>query len=126
MKREHIVELIRRLISEGKDADGIVDELILKSLLNVSYGSQDVDLIAGVFKDTFRTTQTTRWDRYSAKRLSAKYGNEMVVMVIRGLAAHSGEQYAPVVNSVSDVEKKWNSILAFLQRNIGVGDTFNV
>lgn len=126
MNRKSIVKLIEGLLKAGTSADGIVDSLIAKKLLNVSYGSQEVDLIVDTFKDSFHTTNTSRWDRFSAKRLSEKHGHNTVIVVMRYLADHSGERYCPVVNSVVDVEKKWNSILAFIQRNSGLVETINV
>lgn len=122
MNRESIVKLISALLRRRSTPDEIVDALASEGLLNVSYGSQDVSLVVDKFKLAFGTTRTTKWDRYAANRLVKKYGSESVVMLMLQLADNSSHPYAPVVNSVGDVERKWNSILAFINRNQGSED----
>lgn len=100
-------------------------EPILKALQDAApqktivYGNPDIFAIIEAFKKDFGTTSASQYDRYAAKRLSEKHGTENVVAIINALAKFGGEQYAPAINSVLELEKKWVSVGKFLQNKIG-------
>ena len=52
----------------------------------------------------------------AARRLATKYGSQAVVGIMRLLHQSSDNQYAPVVNSVSQLEEKWPSVLNFVRK----------
>lgn len=74
----------------------------------------DVQTIIEAFQTAFGTTNVTKYDRWSAKRLHAKYGAANVIKVINALAPLTGEKFAPVVNSVQELETKLVSVSKFL------------
>lgn len=123
-KRTWVVEMLSQIVKGNQServqtAEMIVDRLMEEGLLNLGYGDKDVEAIVGAFTDTFGTTKTSRNDRFAAHRLSQKYGAQAVVGIVRLLAENSTEKFAPVVNSVSQLEDKMPSVLNFLRNNQG-------
>jgi hypothetical protein len=116
-KRVWVVELIAKTadIPYGV-AESVVDRLMEEGLLSLGYGDKDVDAIVVTFADTFGTTKTSRQDRFAAHRLAKEHGSQAVVGIIRLLAQHSTEKFAPVVNSVAQLEDKMPSVLNFLRK----------
>lgn len=80
----------------------------------VQYGNPDINTIVEAFKQSFGTTAASRYDRFAAKRLAEKHGAENIVKVIQVLSQRAGAKFAPSVNSVSELEKKWVSVGKFL------------
>lgn len=76
--------------------------------------NKDVQTIIEAFTKAFGTTKVSAPDRWAAKRLHVKYGADEVAKVIQALASRGGDQFAPVVNSVSELENKWVSVGKFL------------
>lgn len=116
MKRDYILELIEQICGNKVIAEAIVDRLEEEDLLKTHYGDDDVSKIVDTFKDTFGVTKTTKYDRFAAKRLAAKHGTEPICQIILLLKARADHQYAPVINSVAQIETKWVSILKFLRQ----------
>lgn len=77
---------------------------------------KNIQSIVDAFSEAFGTTATSQYDRFAAKRLHVKHGAEGIIKVINALAANAGQQYCPSVNSVSEIEKKWVTILQFLKK----------
>lgn len=75
----------------------------------------DVQSIIEAFSEAFGTTKSSQYDRYSAKRLHSKLGAESIIKVIKALAAHGGDKYAPTINNVSQLEDKWVQVGKFLR-----------
>jgi hypothetical protein len=82
----------------------------------VEYGDKDINFVVNSFKDTFGTTKTTKYDRFAASRLIKKYDAGPIVSIMSALAKRSEDQFAPVVNSVSQFETKLPSIIKFLYK----------
>lgn len=116
-RHKHVVELLTPIVGSSLVAESVVERLNEEGLLHVGFGDAEVDIIVDTFKEVFGATKTTKYDRFAAKRLAEKYGAKAVVGILRLLAKHSGQQYAPVVRSVAQLEEKMVSILAFLRKN---------
>lgn len=114
MRRDYIVGLVASLLKEGKGAEEIVDKLIDEGIFNEHYGNQEVSGVIETFKQTFGTTATSKYDRFAASRMVKKHGTESVVAVVKALGLLKDREYAPVVNNVSQMERKWASIVSFL------------
>lgn len=78
------------------------------------YGQPEINEVIATFKEVFGTTKATRYDRFAAKRLITKHGVANVKLVITALAAKGSAKYSPTVNSVSQLEDKWVSIVKYL------------
>lgn len=121
--RKWVVELIAQIVqsapsgSQVQTAEMIVDRLTEEGLLHLGYGNVEVDQIVDKFADTFGTTKTSKYDRYAARRLAQKYGAQAVCGIIQLLGQNANARYAPVVGSISQLEEKWVSVLAFLRKN---------
>lgn len=124
-KRKWVVELVSQIVKDTPTAEMVVDRLMEEGVLHIGYGNADVDIVVQKFTDTFGTTKTSRYDRYSAQRLVTKYGTQAVCGIIALLAEHSQEKYAPVVGSIAQLEEKIVSVLNFL-RNLKNGEEIDV
>lgn len=123
-KRDWVVGLIANMLNTNpttavQEAEMIVDRLMEEGLLHLGYGDADIDIVVETFTDTFGTTKVSKPDRWAANRLVKKYGSQSVVGIIRLLGQGSTEKFAPVVNSVADLETKWVSVLNFLRKQKG-------
>jgi hypothetical protein len=114
-RRDWVVQLVTQIVKDQPTAEMVVDRLTEEGLLHLGYGNADVDNIVVAFSDTFGTTKVSRADRFSAHRLARKYGSQSVVGIIKLLAEHNTERYAPVVGSIAQLETKWVSVLHFLR-----------
>lgn len=114
-KREYIIGLIATITDNKVLAESIVERLEEENLLNIHYGDQDVGLIVQAFVDSFGNTKTSKWDRFAAKRLANKHGEQSVVSIIQLLSGLAEAPYAPSVNNVSDLENKFPQIIKFLR-----------
>lgn len=115
-RRELVVQLITELIGDAVKAELVVERLQDEGLLQLGYGNGEVETVLHAFKDHFGTTKTSRTDRFAAHRLCQKYGGQAVAGVIKLLAERAGQPYAPVINSVTELENKWISVLSFLRK----------
>ncbi len=94
-------------------------EPIIKALESIDPYKRDmrdknVQSVLDAFSEAFGTTKASRYDRYAAKRLYVKY-EEDIIKIIDALAACATDKYAPVVNSVSQLEEKLPQIAKFLK-----------
>lgn len=127
-KKDWVVEMISQLVKDSNPAQAvqtseiIVERLMEEGLLHLGYGDKDVDRITQKFTDVFGTTKISKSDRFSARRLANKYGGQSVCGIIDLLAKNNGEKYAPVVNSVAQLEEKMPSVLNFLRKVQGKGE----
>jgi hypothetical protein len=122
-RRAYIRDMIAGLLPKGQSvqtADLIMERLEEEGVLALGYGDADVDAVVQAFADTFDTTKTTKRDRWAAARLVKRHGRAAIVGIIGLLGKYSGQPYAPVVNSVSELEEKLVSVLAFIRKQ---GDT---
>lgn len=112
-----MLNVTRQTIYNAKKRNATLLEA-LKSLTSESksYGDAGINTIISAFNNTFGTTKASRWDRYAAKRLSARYGAENITAVIRALGDMKGAAYMPSVNSVQQLEEKWVSVGNFLTK----------
>lgn len=78
------------------------------------YGDPDVNAIIDTFQEYFGTTKATKYDRFAAKRLAKKHTAKTVCEVIMALSQTTRYKFAPVVNSVSQLENKWVSVIRYL------------
>lgn len=116
-RKTWVVELVASLAGvDEPTATVVVERLMEEGLLVLGYGDKGVERIVSQFTDTFGTTKTSRQDRWAAHRLSEKYTAQAVCGIIGLLATKQTERYAPVVNSVAQLEEKWSSILNFLRK----------
>lgn len=116
-RRAWVVQLVTQIVKDEPTAEMVVDRLTEEGLLHLGYGNADVDIVVKKFTDTFGTTKVSQADRFSAHRLTKKYGSQAIVGIVQLLAEHSTEKYAPVVGSIAQLETKWVSVVNFL-RNI--------
>lgn len=114
-RREYIKGIISQIIDDEIKADIILERLEEEGVLHLGYGNAEIDMVVKKFSDTFGTTKTSKYDRFAAQRLVRKYGADSLVGIIGLLGNRVGERYAPVVNSVSQMEEKFPSILNFLR-----------
>lgn len=122
-KRAWVVELVQQTTRcDVPTAEMLVDRLTEEGLLKLGYGDADVDRVVTAFADAFGTTKVSRMDRFAANRLVRKYGAQSVVGIVQLLAQRSTEKYAPVVNSVVDLENKFVSVRNFLAKQIQSGE----
>lgn len=108
VSRQGIYNARKRLepiITAIKDIDGYKRDL----------RNNDVQKVIDLFQATFGTTSSTAIDRYAAKRLHAKYGDD-ILKVIQALAKFGSEKYCPTVNSVYELEKKLPGVIKFLKQ----------
>lgn len=127
-KQNYVIDIIAQIIGgQGakQSAELIVDRLRDEGLLHLGYGDVDIDKVVNTFTDTFGTTKVSKPDRWAANRLVKRYGAQTVVGIVKLLGQHSTERFAPVVNSVADLETKWVSVLNFL-RNLKGEEDINV
>lgn len=116
-----VVEMIAQIVQDSptsaapKTAEIIVERLKEEGLLHIGHGNADIDKVVVAFADSFGTTRTSKYDRYAARRLVAKYGTDSVCGIIKMLAEKSGGKYYPVVNDISQLERKFVSVLNFLR-----------
>lgn len=126
-KKEQVVELVAKSANISYDvAESVVDRLRDEGYLVLGFGDSDIDKVVMSFSDAFGTTRTSKADRWAANRLVKKYSSQAVVGVIQLLAQRGTENYAPVVNDVVELEKKWVSVLAFLRKTGRGGETLDV
>lgn len=76
----------------------------------------DIQEVIDTFKEAFGTTGSDSYDRYAAKRLIDKHTTKTIVTIIKVMAQYGGDKYAPNVNSVRDLEKKFVTVMNFLKR----------
>ena len=114
-KRNYIIEVLTGIVDKTT-AEMIVERLTEEGLLNMGYGDADVDRVLEKFSSTFGTTKTSKQDRFAANRLARKYGSQAVCGIIQLLADNATEKYAPVLNSVTELEGKFVSVLSFIRK----------
>lgn len=78
--------------------------------------NQDVQEVIDTFKEAFGTTASDSYDRFAAKRLIDKHTTKTIVTIIKAMSHYGGDKYAPNVNSVRDLEKKFVTVMNFLKR----------
>jgi hypothetical protein len=130
-KRTWVVQLVAQIVQDGtrqpvQTAEIIVERLTEEGLLHLGYGDRDVDQVVEKFADTFGTTKTSRYDRYAARRLCAKYDAQAVCGIIHLLGQFTDHKYAPVVGSITQLEEKWVSVMNFLRKMKKEGEVIDV
>lgn len=113
--KDWVVSLVQQVVKDKLTAEMVVDRLMEESVLNLGYGDADINEVIRVFTETFGTTKVSNADRFAANRLVKKYGTQAIVGIIKLLAQHSTERYAPVVGSIVQFENKIVSVLHFLR-----------
>lgn len=126
MRRDYVSSLITPIIGNKDIADEVIDVLVKEDLLTLQYGNSDVSDIVDTFKEAFGITKTTKYDRFSAKRLADKHGSESIVQIIKLIAQRSGEQFCPTIGSVQQLESKWVSVIRFLRGNRGFNNSIEI
>lgn len=122
-QKDWVVEMIAQIVRDSptsaasKTAEIIVERLMEEGLLSLGYGDKDVDRVVVAFTESFSTTRTSKYDRFAARRLVQKHGADSVCGIIKMLAEKADDQYFPVVNDISQLEKKFVSVLNFLRKN---------
>lgn len=115
MKGKYVLDLITEIVGDDIKAKMVFDRLTEEGLLHVGFGDPEVDTIVKCFSDTFGTTKTSKADRYAARRLGSKYGSQAICGIITLMSKHAEEKYAPITNSVVELENKIVSVLKFLR-----------
>lgn len=124
-KLQYVIDTITQITGDAVSAKLIVERLMEEGLLNVGYGDKDVDRIIELFKATYITTGSSRYDRFAAARMAKTHGVESVCGIIAMLAKNHDQKFCPVVNSVAELEKKWVSVLSFLRNLKDNSDIIN-
>lgn len=116
-RKQWVIELIAKQaqIPYGV-AESVVDRLTEEGVLHLGHGNADIDIVVEQFQEIFGTTKVSRYDRWAANRLVAKYGTQSVVGILQLLGKYQQERYAPVVNSLAQLEEKMPSVLNFLRK----------
>ena len=113
--KEQAIEVVANFVA-NEVAEQIVSALEQAGMVTFKeYGNHDVNDVLEAFKLAFGTTKSSRYDRYAATRLIKRHGAETVMVAIGGLANGQGERFCPNVNSVSQLEEKWPSVVRFLR-----------
>lgn len=120
-QRTWVIDRISQIVKGTKSeqvqtAEAIVDLLTEEGLLNLGYGDADINRVVDTFTEVFGTTKVSKTDRFSARRLTTKYGAQSVSGIISLLAERRNEPFAPVVGSVQQLEAKWVSVMNFLRK----------
>jgi hypothetical protein len=118
-RRQYIVDVISNLVGNSANAEMVIERLEQEGVIHLGYGDAEVDQIVDKFTSTFGSTKTTKYDRFAAHRLAAKYGSQAICGLIGLLGEHSVDKYAPVVNNLVQWEEKMPSILNFLRSTDG-------
>ncbi len=108
-----------------QSAEMLIERLMEEGLLVLGYGDNEIDMVVNQFTESFGTTKVTRQDRWAAQRLVRKYGGKAVVGIIRMLASRQNESYAPVTNSVVELEKKFVSVVSFIRKQGEQGEVID-
>lgn len=116
-KRDWILDLLTKVVKDKATATMVLDVLIDEGVVNLDYGDDKIGLVVTSFTETFGTTKTSKYDRFAANRLANRYGVKAVTGVIGLLGNQRNEQYAPVIGSISELEKKWVNVMNFLRKN---------
>lgn len=116
---QYITDMITSIVGDKIKAEMVVERLRDEGLLVLGYGDVDIDQVVDKFSVTFGTTRTSKYDRFAANRLTAKYGSMAVCGIIGLLGAASESKYAPVVNTITELEAKWPSVINFIRKNKG-------
>lgn len=112
-----ILEIPKQSIYNArKRQQPLLKYLVAPTILPQKYGDPDVNNIVDTFKDKFGTTLATTRDRQAAHRLAQKHGAENIVNVIVALAHFKSEKFAPVINSVSQLDAKLPGVISFLKK----------
>lgn len=121
MQRDYLIALVAKFSDK---AEAIVDALIEEGVVNAHFGNQEISEVIETFKQKFGTTRTSRYDRFAAKRLVDKHGAETVIQAITALSLLQSRDFAPSANNVVDIERKWPSIVKFLngQRSTAIDE----
>lgn len=106
----------QRIYEARKRLDSLIQSLTQVEPYKRDGRDPNIQSIIDAFLSCFGTTSASKYDRYAAKRLHVKYGAEKIVNIIQALSQKAGEPYAPTINSVSDLEKKWPQVGQFLNR----------
>lgn len=114
-QRSWVIEILQTIVGDKATAEMVVDRLNEEGLLHLGYGDADIDMILEAFSEAFGTTKVTRYDRYAANRIAKKYSSQAICGIIRLLAESRSQKFAPVVNSVVQLEEKLPSIINFLR-----------
>lgn len=115
-RRRWVLEQITGVTGDSAKSETILKLLEQEGIVHLGFGDAEVDQILEAFKSVFGTTKATRQDRWAAHRLAQKYSSQAIVGIIRLLGENSRERFAPVVNSVSEMESKMSSVLNFLRK----------
>lgn len=122
-RKKYALELIEQIVKDKPTAEMVLERLQDEGLLHFGHGNADIDQVVDGFQEAFGNTKTTRYDRFAANRLVAKYGAQSVVGVIKLLASLSADKYAPSVSNVVQLEEKWVNILNFVRKKGQEGET---
>lgn len=118
MKRDYILEIMAPFLPKKELREALLDKLIEEGVVNAFFGNQEVGEVLEAFKSQFNTTAISKYDRFAAKRLADRHGVGNIIKVITSMATLSDRQFAPSVNSVSELERKWVSCLSFLKKQV--------
>lgn len=124
-RKKYALELIEQIVGDKPTAAMVLERLQDEGFLHLGHGNADIDQVVGGFQEAFGNTKTTRFDRFAANRLVAKYGSQSVVGVIKLLASLQSDKYAPSVSSVVQLEEKFPNILSFVRKKGQSGEVID-
>lgn len=125
-RKQHAIHVIESIVKDRPTAEMVLERLQDEGLLHLGHGNTDIDQVVGAFQETFGNTKTTKFDRFAANRLTAKYGARSVVGVMKLLATMQDDKYAPVVSNVVQLEEKWVAILNFVRKKGQSGEVIEI
>ena len=115
-RKKYALEIVEQIVKDKPTAAMVLERLQDEGFLHFGHGNADIDQVVGGFQEAFGNTKTTRFDRFAANRLVAKYGSQSVVGVIKLLSGLQAEKYAPSVANVAQLEDKWVSVINFVRK----------
>jgi hypothetical protein len=124
--KKWVTDIVMSVGVDKSTADMVIERLQEEGVLHLGYGDADVDNIVDAFGTAFNTTKVTRYDRWAAGRLAKAHGSQSVVQLIHLLAANSGKPFCPVVNNLTELENKFQSVVRFLRKNYASSDIIQV
>lgn len=115
-KKKDAITAIIPIVGSKVTAELVIERLYEAGYLQLGYGNKDVDNIVSTFQETFRTTKTSRADRYAADRLAKLHGAQAVSSLIKLYATMNNDEYAPVISNVKQLEDKWINVVSFIRK----------
>lgn len=100
-----------------EDASPAVDTLTTGKAITAQLGDPKINKMLASFEEAVGIKlNRVKQQRYAAKRLLDRYGEETVDRAIKAAALVRQEEYAPMILNLEDLWNKWDKLATFYQR----------